>query len=456
MLRRLAVSGNREGKSRALPGARPPPEALSSREAAAHSKVSAAGELNRSNRANGDARAWVLVLRPGALLLVEAAVLAASRRPRAAAPHRAVPVERHPADLAAVMGAEQQAVALEAAVMEAEEAMEVVMADRSIIDKGNQMLPYIHRKGRIDAFLLAVLLALLLLLFGSGQSFAAKSSKQQTFASPADAVNSMVGAMKEGNTGKLVAIFGGSSRQLFSSGDEEADRQTREEFIKAYDEKNRLEAAGKDRMALHVGKEDWSWPIPIVKTGKRWRFDTKAGTQEILARRIGENELAVIQVCLAYVDAQREYAQDHRTGGIAEYAQKFISDQGKTNGLCWEEKETGKESPLGPLVGQACKAEYASLPKTALTQPYHGYYYKILKRQGLYAPGGPYEYVVDGKMIGGFALVAYPADYSVSGIMTFIVNQDGVVYEKDLGKYTGKAAESMTSFDPDQTWKKVQ
>ncbi len=335
--------------------------------------------------------------------------------------------------------------------------MEVVMADKPVIDKGKQMFPYMDKKRRPTGVLhLVIIPALLLVLFSSAASVAAKSSGQETFSSPEQAVKSMVQAMKEGNARKLVAIFGSKGKELFSSGDEEADRQTREEFIRAYEEKNRLEAAGKDRMVLRVGNEDWAWPIPIVKTGKRWRFDTKAGRQEILARRIGENELAVIQVCLAYVDAQREYAQNHRTGGIMEYAQKFISNQGKTDGLCWEGKETGEESPLGPLVGHACKAEYASLPKTVLTLPYHGYYYKILKRQGPYAPGGAYDYVVDGKMIGGFALVAYPAHYSSSGIMTFIVNQDGIVYEKNLGKNTEKMAEAMTSFDPDQTWKKVQ
>ncbi len=321
------------------------------------------------------------------------------------------------------------------------------------------MLPFTYRrkkrfaKGVVPSMIIT---ALLLVGLGYNQSYAAKPS-QETFTSPKEAVKAMVDAMKTANTGRLLAIFGPASKDLFSSGDEAADRQTREEFVKAYEEKNRLEAAGKKKVTLHVGKDDWTWPIPIVNTGQRWRFDTKAGSQEILARRIGENELAAIQVCLAYDDAQREYAQEHRTVTIMEYAQKFFSDPGKTDGLCcWDEKEGGKRSPLGPLVGSACKASYGGVRQAGVPQPYHGYFYKILKKQGEHAPGGTVDYVVDGKMIGGFALVAYPARYSSSGIMTFIVNQDGVVYEKDLGKNTEKLAEAMTSFDPDQTWKKVE
>jgi len=321
------------------------------------------------------------------------------------------------------------------------------------------MLPFTYRrkkrfaKGVVPSMIIT---ALLLVGLGYNQSYAAKPS-QETFTSPKEAVKAMVDAMKTANTGRLLAIFGQASKDLFSSGDEAADRQTREEFVKAYEEKNSLEAVGKKKVTLHVGKDDWTWPIPIVSTDQRWRFDTKAGRQEILARRLGENELAAIQVCLAYDDAQREYAQEHRTGTIMEYAQKFVSDPGKTDGLCcWDEKEGGKRSPLGPLVGNACKASYGGVQQSGPPQPYHGYFYKILKKQGEHAPGGAVDYVVDGKMIGGFALVAYPARYSSSGIMTFIVNQDGVVYEKDLGKNTEKLAEAMTSFDPDQTWKKVE
>lgn len=300
--------------------------------------------------------------------------------------------------------------------------------------------------------LLVIITVLFLAVLTCNESYAA-TAKQKTFSSPSEAVKTMVDAMKAGDTRHLTEIFGPAGNELFSSGDDAADRQTREEFVKAYEEKNRLEAAGKNKMILYVGKENWSWPIPIVRTGGRWHFDTKAGRQEILARRIGQNELATIQVCLAYVDAQREYAQGHRTGGLQEYAQKFVSDPGRMNGLCWEEKGEGKQSPLGPFIANACNENRSG---GATVQPYHGYIYKILKKQGKNAPGGAYYYIVDGKMIGGFAVVAYPARYGFSGVMTFTVNQDGVVFEKNLGKNTDRVAEAMTSFEPDETWKKVQ
>lgn len=313
------------------------------------------------------------------------------------------------------------------------------------------------RKKRRDrgALLMVIIMTVLLSPLMGGESHAAKP-EQKTFSSPSEAVKTMVDAMKEGNAGRLSEIFGPAGRELFSSGDDAADRQTREEFVKAYEAKNKLETVGKRKMILHVGKEDWSWPIPIVKRGKGWCFDTKEGKQEILARRIGENELAAIQVCLAYVDAQREYAEDHQTGGLMEYARKFMSDPGKTDGLCWEESKKEKQSPLGPFVAYACKESYTNTQQTGTVRPYHGYLYRILRKQGKDAPGGAYDYMVKGKMIGGFALVAYPARYGSSGIMTFMVNHDGVVYEKDLGMNTEKLTETMASFDPDKTWKKVE
>jgi len=211
-----------------------------------------------------------------------------------------------------------------------------------------------------------------------------------------------------------------------------------------------------------VGKDDFPFPIPIVKKGQLWFFDTQAGKEEILNRRIGRNELSTIQACLAYVDAQREYARrDREAGSLMEYAQRFASSPGKKDGLYWETKEGESPSPLGPLVAQAVKEGYKKKEdeKQAKGQtliPYHGYYYKILKAQGNNAPGGAYDYVVKGKMIGGFAMVAYPAQYGVSGVMTFVVNHDGVVYEKDLGKETEKIASAMKKFDPDKTWKKAE
>jgi hypothetical protein len=179
------------------------------------------------------------------------------------------------------------------------------------------------------------------------------------------------------------------------------------------------------------------------------------GIKEIIARRIGKNEVSAVQVCLAYVDTQLEYAREHTTNGLAEYAQQMISDPGKENGLLWESMNGEKPSPLGPLVAGACKTDKKEMQAGIELKPYHGYFYKILKSQGKDALGGAYNYVIDGKMIGGFALVAYPAEYGSSGITTFIVNQQGVVYQKDMGKDTEKLAEAMTSFNPDSTWKKV-
>jgi hypothetical protein len=207
---------------------------------------------------------------------------------------------------------------------------------------------------------------------------------------------------------------------------------------------------------MNLGNEDWPFAVPIVKKEGLWYFDTKQGKEEILARRIGLNELSAIKACLAYVDAQREYALKDRDGdGLLEYAQKFRSDQGKKNGLYWEVKAGEGQSPLGPFFAAAQQKGYTG-KAGGKPIPYHGYYYRILNGQGKSAPGGAYDYMAKGNMIGGFALVAYPAKYASSGVMTFIVNHDGVVYQKDLGKNTEKAAQAMKLFNPDSTWKKVE
>ena len=318
------------------------------------------------------------------------------------------------------------------------------------------MVLYIDRKKRDSWFrrcgaLLMAASFIALLIFGSAH---AKTVKQRTFATPEEAVKAMVEAFKTNDVKALEAIFGPGSKDLVSSGDPVADQSARERFVKLYDEKNRLEQTA-DKAVLSVGNADWPSPIPIVKKDGLWRFDAEAGKEEILARRIGLNELSVIKVCLAYVDAQREYVTRDRDGdGILEYAQKFGSDKGKKNGLYWPAKQGEEQSPLGSLVAVAQKRGYTT--ESEKPQPYFGYYYRILKGQGRNAPGGAYDYVVKGKMIGGFALVAYPAKYASSGVMTFIVNHDGVVYEKDLGKNTGKVAQAMKLFDPDGTWKKAQ
>lgn len=276
--------------------------------------------------------------------------------------------------------------------------------------------------------------------------------KQKSYASPEEAVKALIDAVKANNNQELLAIFGPEGKDIISSGDEVADKNAREKFLSDYEEKNKLEKETPDKVVLDVGSEDWPLPIPIVKKGETWVFDTKAGKDEILNRRIGRNELDTIEVMHAYVDAQREYVSKDRDGnGDIEFAPKIISTEGKHDGLYWKAKEGEEESPFGPLIAEAVKGGYASK-----TSPYHGYYYKILKGQGKNAPGGQYDYVVNGKMILGFALLAYPASYGSSGIMTFIINQDDAVYQKDLGKNTAKIAESITKYDLDKTWTKVE
>jgi hypothetical protein len=305
---------------------------------------------------------------------------------------------------------------------------------------------------RCEAILMIVIFIALVV---SGLSLA-KNMNQLTFASPEAAVRAMVEALNSNDLKALEAIFGPGSRDLISSGDSTADQSERERFLKLYDEKNRLEQAA-DKVVLSVGNEDWPFPIPMVKKDAFWHFDIEEGGEEILARRIGRNELSVIQVCLAYVDAQREYAlKDRDADGLLQYAQKFRSDKGMKNGLYWHVKEGEDQSPLGPLVAAAQEKGYSGKPTANKPIPYHGYYYRILKGQGKNAPGGAYDYMVKGKMIGGFALVAYPAKYSSSGIMTFIVNHDGVVFQKDLGRNTEKVAQAIKLFNPDSMWEKVE
>jgi hypothetical protein len=300
-----------------------------------------------------------------------------------------------------------------------------------------------------------VIAAVFVVLVISGPAHAA-TVKQRTFASPEEAVKTLVEALKANDMKALEAIFGPGSRDLIWSGDPVADQSRRERFVSLYEQKYRLEITG-DKAVLNLGNEDWPFAIPIVKKEGLWYFDTKQGKEEILARRIGQDELGAIQVCLAYVDGQREYVlKDRDANGLLEYAQKFRSDPGKKNGLYWDVKAGEAQSPLGPLFAAAQEKGYSGKTAGGKPIPYYGYYYRILKGQGKDAPGGAYDYVVRGKMIGGFALVAYPAKYASSGVMTFIVNQDGVVYQKDLGKNTEKTALAMKLFNPDSTWKKVK
>jgi hypothetical protein len=282
----------------------------------------------------------------------------------------------------------------------------------------------------------------------------AATAVQKPFASPEAGITALVEAVKLNDQPMLLAVLGPHGSKLINSGDAVADRQSREAFLKAYDEANKLVLEGDTKATLVIGKDEWPMPIPLVKSSDGWRFDTRTGEKEILARRLGRNELSAIQVCLAIVDAEREYAAlDLDKDGVPEYAPKFVSTAGKRDGLYWETTPEESPSPLGPLLAAAAKEGYTP-PDSPPLEPYHGYFYRILTKQGKDAPGGAYDYLVKGKMIGGFAVIAYPARYGASGIMSFIVNQDGVVYEKDLGKKTAAIASEMTMFNPDASWKR--
>jgi len=278
----------------------------------------------------------------------------------------------------------------------------------------------------------------------------AASAHEKTFSAPELAVDALIAANRSGDTAEIRKILGPESEKLISSGDPVADKAGREQFVAAYDASHQLEKGAK-KAVLIVGKEDWPFPIPLIRKGTVWRFDTRAGETEILDRRIGRNELKVIEVCRAYVEAQREYAAEHRLdGGRLEYAQHLLSTAGKHDGLYWPAGPGEKQSPLGPLIANAHAAGYFA--KDDEPTPFYGYYYKILTVQGPNAPGGAKDYVVDGQMTGGFGMLAFPARYGNSGVMTFIVNQNGIVYQKALGTETASIARSITQFNPDATW----
>src|SRR5215813_14955846 len=307
--------------------------------------------------------------------------------------------------------------------------------------------PVWHRR-----FVLVLVIGLLCMSAG-GMAMGA-AAKQQTFPSPEEGVRALLDAAKNNDTASLLQILGPAAQTVINTGDPVSDQASRARFVQAYEEAHTLVQAGDTKVILQVGKDEWPFPIPLVKGSTSWRFDSKEGKEELLNRRIGRNELDVIQVCLAYVDAQREYyMRNPRHVALLQYATKFMSTKGKHDGLYWETTADEPPSPLGPLVAQARREGYKRAAGKPI--PYHGYYYKILTGQGPDAPGGAYDYVVRGKMIGGFALVAYPAQYGSSGIMTFIVNHDGVVYEKDFGPNTAAMAQSMTKFNPDKTWKQL-
>jgi len=282
----------------------------------------------------------------------------------------------------------------------------------------------------------------------------AATPAQKTFPTAEAAADALAAAIAAPGNQALIAILGPKGKPIVDSGDPVADANARKRFGDAWAELHEIDVSGEARATLDVGEDRWPFPVPIVKEANGWRFDTDAGDDEILARRIGRNERSAIQACLAYVDAQHDYYQmDPDHDGLLHYASRFGSTPGKRDGLSYETKEGELPSPLGPLFAQAKTEGYAL--GTGKGEPYHGYRFRILTSQGAHAKGGAYDYVAKGELVGGFALVAWPATWGVSGVMSFLVNHDGVVYQKDLGPDTGKAVAEIKRFDPDEKWQLV-
>jgi hypothetical protein len=331
--------------------------------------------------------------------------------------------------------------------------------DLNIERKG--MMETAHKESALHSARNAAFIALFLI---ASTSFfvcsvpSVEAASQQFFSSPEDAVESLVQAVKAKDRSSLDQIFGDAAKELLS-GDEVQDAAEFEAFTRHVGEKTDIVKESDSKAILYVGNENWPFPIPIVMKNGRWFFDTAAGKEEILNRRVGENELIAILVCRTYVKAQREYAmKDWNGDGVVAYAQKLRSDPGRKNGLFWRAAPGEELSPLGELVARARMEGYKkgkSLFKEKPT-PFHGYYFKILTRQGSHAPGGKYNYVINGNMVAGFALVAFPSNWGKSGVMTFIVSQQGKVYQKNLGPNGLKIAQQMKEFNPDKTWVTVK
>ncbi|MCU0231261.1 MAG: DUF2950 domain-containing protein [Acidobacteria bacterium] len=297
------------------------------------------------------------------------------------------------------------------------------------------------RRHAIVPFLLALALAL---------PVAAQAPGQPTFATAEEAVQALIAAAKVRDIPKLVSLLGPGSEPIVSSGDAVSDRAETEGFLAAYAQKHSLVADDADTMLLQVGEDEWPLPIPIVKKGGRWHWDGGAVAEELVFRRIGRNELDTMEACRGVVEAQREYASEGRDGQPAGmYASKLISDTGRRNGLYWPVGAGETPSPAGPLLAKAAAENYSV---TGQATPYHGYYYRLLTAQGPAAPGGAKSYLVEGGLVGGFGLIAYPAEYRQSGVMTFLVGADGVIYEKDLGPKTAELARQINEYNPDSSW----
>ena len=298
--------------------------------------------------------------------------------------------------------------------------------------------------------------ALAMAIAMSWHTMAAQSVQHRSFPSADDAARALVDTVKKGDVDALLAIFGQDGQELLATSDPATARSNRKVFAVAAAEQWRLTDDGPDRKTLVIGNEQWPFPVPIVRVASGWRFDTAAGKEEVIARRIGRNELAAIDTIRAYVTAQQRYAQQGHDGGQpGAYAQKFRSDSGKQNGLYWPTARGEKRSPLGDLLAEAA-LEGRTTGGDGAPSPLNGYYFRILTAQGGSAKGGAKSYIVKGRMSGGFALIAWPAQYDTTGVMTFIVNQDGVIREKDLGPGTDAAARKMAAYNPDASWPAVK
>ena len=315
------------------------------------------------------------------------------------------------------------------------------------------MLGFSDRLERFHIGRLAALAAFVIFVSGNFELARAQQPGPKTFATSEEACAALFNAVEREDQAALVEILGPTASAIISGGDEAEDRNNRRQFVAKYREMHRMVREPDGTVTMYVGAENWPLPIVLSQKANRWYFDPVASNSEILFRRIGRNELETIEVCRELVSAQNEYHAEPRDG-VRQYAPRFLSDEGKHNGLYWKISKSEPKSPVGPLLTLANTEDYAR--ETTKPQPFRGYYYRILNRQGSHARGGAKNYVVNGKMTGGFAFVAYPAQYRSSGVMTFIVNRDGVVYEKDLGAQSANRARTLTQYDPDATWKKVE
>jgi hypothetical protein len=309
---------------------------------------------------------------------------------------------------------------------------------------------------KIYRFVGLIIFSLAVLTVYDVPCYSQEISGQKMFGSPKEAFDTLIGAIREDNESALNEIFGPDAGEIISSGDKTADKIGRAKFLNLFDERHQI-VQEEDKAEIVIGNDEWPFPIPVVKENDQWFFDTQSGKEEILNRRIGRNELRTIQVLLAVVDAQREYAmKDRDDDGLLEYAEKFISTPGSKDGLYWESTQEEQQSPLGQLVAVAQKEAYVLKEPGEGPRPYYGYFYRMLKKQGPNAPGGAFDYLVNGSMVGGFAVIATPLEYGNSGVMTFVVNYDGIVYQKDLGPDTESIAENIGFYYIDESWQEAK